>query len=73
MDAAARAGVASDVTSFETSIDIAAPPHGRSFTWVSRSAGARVLGGFVARLTRGLNERYLAFEEQGLRERSTRA
>jgi uncharacterized protein YndB with AHSA1/START domain len=31
-----------------------------------------LLGGLVARLTRGLNHRYLALEAQGLRERSTR-
>lgn len=30
-----------------------------------------VLGGFVARVTRGLNVRYLALEAKGLRERST--
>jgi uncharacterized protein YndB with AHSA1/START domain len=32
-----------------------------------------LLGGLVARLTRGLNERYLALEAQGLRERSTKS
>jgi uncharacterized protein YndB with AHSA1/START domain len=31
-----------------------------------------LLGGLVARFTRGLNLRYLALEAQGLRERSTR-
>jgi uncharacterized protein YndB with AHSA1/START domain len=69
---------------------------GRSFTWVTRSPGVRVvakhgvepvgkgtratlsvgfsgpLGGLIAWLTRGLNQRYLALEAQGLRERSTR-
>ena len=69
---------------------------GRSFTWVTRSPGVRViakhgvepvgpgtratlsvgfsgpLGWLVARLTAGLNRRYLALEAQGLRERSTR-
>jgi uncharacterized protein YndB with AHSA1/START domain len=69
---------------------------GRSFTWVTRSPGVRViakhgvdpvgqgtratlsvgfsgpLGWLVARLTSGLNNRYLALEAQGLRERSAR-
>jgi uncharacterized protein YndB with AHSA1/START domain len=69
---------------------------GRSFTWVTRSPGVRViarhsvepisqgaratlsvqfaglLGGLVARVTRGLNERSLTLEAQGLREQSTR-
>jgi uncharacterized protein YndB with AHSA1/START domain len=31
-----------------------------------------LLGGLVARVTQGLNERYLALEAEGLRERSTR-
>jgi hypothetical protein len=68
---------------------------GRSFTWVTRSPGVRViakhgvepvgrstratlavgfsgpLGGLIARLTRGLNNRYLALEAQGLQQRST--
>jgi uncharacterized protein YndB with AHSA1/START domain len=67
---------------------------GRSFTWVTRSPGVRVmarhgvepiaggtratlslrfsglLGAVVARMTRRLNERYLALEAQGLSERS---
>jgi hypothetical protein len=45
---------------------------GRGFTWVTRSPGVRVLGGLIAWLTSGLNNRYLALEAQGLRERSTR-
>jgi uncharacterized protein YndB with AHSA1/START domain len=67
---------------------------GRSFTWVNRSPGVRViarhsvepagqgaritlsldfagiLGPLVARWTRGLNQRYLALEAEGLSRRS---
>jgi hypothetical protein len=70
---------------------------GRSFTWVTRSPGVRViarhsvepgelgararlavefsglLGPLVGRVTRTLNERYLALEANGLRQRSTSA
>jgi len=69
---------------------------GRSFTWISKSPGTRViarhgvkphgegslatlflrfsgvLAGLLAYLTRGLNNRYLALEAKGLKERSER-
>ena len=73
---------------------VSALVEGRSFIWVTRSPGTRVvarhavepvaqgsrvtlslsfsglLGPLVARLTRRLNERYLALEAEGLRKRS---
>jgi uncharacterized protein YndB with AHSA1/START domain len=67
---------------------------GRSFTWISRSPGLRVVachrvepsgagsratlsielkgifGGLLGSMTKGITERYLAFEAQGLKARS---